>query len=131
MGGWRSTGKPAIYVHLPLAGLRERVPNLLALAAWPSLPIRTGLAGGMAVPPNTPVLSANNAEYEARAQRRKSTWKAGTLPAGVGMSEEDVAARLASMAELAEAGWFLLGRALPDYARATMPGRVFRRGTAP
>lgn len=85
----------------------------------------------MAVPPNTPVLSANSADYEARAQRRKSTWKAGTLPAGVSMSEGDVAARLASMAELAEAGWFLLGRALPDYARATMPGRVVRRGTAP
>ena len=36
--------------------------------------------------------------------------------------------RLVMMWELAERGWLLTGREIPDYHRENMPGRVIRNG---
>lgn len=46
----------------------------------------------------------------------------------MGMDQPSVAARLGVMTELAEAGWCLLGRPMPEYSRATMPGVIIRPG---
>lgn len=72
--------------------------------------------------------STDDPDYRARARVRSATW-AVTVPGrppAVGMDQRSVAARLVVMAELAEAGWCLLGRALPEYDRATMPGVLIR-----
>ncbi len=72
--------------------------------------------------------STDDPAYRARATRRSATWTvtSAATNAPVRMDADDVAARLLVMAELAEAGWCLLGRPLPEYDRATMPGLLIR-----
>lgn len=41
-------------------------------------------------------------------------------------NETTIEQRVLVMRELAEAGWALTGKPLPEYTRATMPGRVVR-----
>lgn len=77
-------------------------------------------------PDNAP--STDDPAYRARARARSASWAVtvpGRIPP-VGMDQRSVAARLVVMAELAEAGWCLLGRPLPEYDRATMPGVLIR-----
>lgn len=69
--------------------------------------------------------------FEARAARRRETWSGelrGTQRAAQA-DESTPAQRILSMRELAEAGWALMGRPLPDYDRAHLPGRVLREGS--
>lgn len=85
----------------------------------------------MTPPDANDVPSTDDPAYRARARERSATW-AVTVPtraSPVGMDQHSVAARLAAMAELAEAGWCLLGRPLPEYDRATMPGVLVRPKT--
>ena len=70
--------------------------------------------------------------FEARAARRRATWKGElrTHHRAGQLEETTVEERIGVMRELAEAGWALLGAPLPTYTRADMPGRVIRPGNS-
>ena len=67
-------------------------------------------------------------ESQARAERRRATWTAtlGTEQRAPQAADSTPEQRVGVMQELALAGWALTGQALPEYSRATMPGRVIR-----
>lgn len=65
---------------------------------------------------------------DERAARRRATWRGATTDQPMQAADSTVEERVLSMRELAETGWALLGRPLPDYTRADMPGRVLRPG---
>lgn len=66
--------------------------------------------------------------FEQRAERRRRTWTARLgaeqLPARV--EETTVAERVSHMSVVSESAWALAGLPIPEYTRASMPGRVFR-----
>ena len=66
-------------------------------------------------------------DAKARAERRRRTWK-GRLTKLENQRGDPatttVEQRLACMWELAQTGWLLARRELPEYERCEMPGRV-------
>lgn len=70
---------------------------------------------------------------EGRRARQRATWPIRKFALGEEPDENLSAVttgeeRLAMMWELSRRAWLLSGRPMPDYERATMPGRVLRNG---
>jgi len=70
---------------------------------------------------------------EERRARQRATWPIRKFALGEEPGDDLSAVtsgeeRLAMMWDLARRAWLLSGRPLPDYERASMPGRVLRNG---
>ena len=76
----------------------------------------------------------NSAEEAARRARARASWPGLKTTLAEAPGAEDLSAsttpeqRLAMMWELTLGAWSLTGLPLPDYTRATMPGRLVRPG---
>ena len=67
-------------------------------------------------------------EERCARRRRRRAWPGGLVAAQTEAQRATPEERLATMWRLALDAWSVSGRALPRYDRASMPGRIVRRG---
>jgi len=69
----------------------------------------------------------SDSPHSDRSQWPVAVFRLGDEPSDDLSSSTSQDERLAMMWELAERGWLLAGREIPDYRRSETPGRVIRK----